>query len=202
MKSNDVTKRSYHHGNLRETLLANAKDMLANEGAQSLSLRKLAKQAGVSAPAVYSHFADKRELLAYLAADGYQLFTASMRKELPKQAAEEKDYLRGLARGYVYFAVDHPALFQLMFSSELGDLSLVPELATASSESYQLLEELVQRQLEHSQSIVPKAIATTACWSIVHGLANLINEKRIALETVNVESLENLVNEVCDMICF
>ena len=202
MKNNKLEKKSYHHGNLREALLAAAGNILKAEGAEALSLRKVAKHTGVSAPALYSHFSDKRELLAHIAAEGYRLFSASMRKELPHKTTSGKEYLIGLARGYVYFAVENPALFQLMFSAELGDLSTVPELAEASSDSYNLLQESVRKQVVASGSVVSAEIAIAASWAIVHGLASLLNEKRINVSETGAESLEDLVNQVSAMLSF
>lgn len=202
MKNKGLEKQNYHHGNLREALLAAAMETLTTEGADALSLRKVAKQAGVSAPALYSHFSDKRELLAHLAAKGYQLFSASMRKELPDQKTSGKQYLIGLARGYVYFAVEHPALFQLMFSAELGDLSTIPELANASFDSYSLLEDSVRKQVAATGSAVSAEIAIAASWSIVHGLASLLNERRISISESGANSLDDLVNQVGSMLTF
>ena len=202
MKNKELSKKSYHHGNLRTALIAAASDILKTQGVQTLSLRKVAAHAGVSAPALYSHFSDKRELLAHVAAQGYRAFSASMREQLPDNPTSEKDYLVGLARGYIYFATENPALFQLMFSAELDDLPSVPELSQASSESYSLLEEFVSKQIAASQSTIPKEIAITAAWSIVHGLANLINEKRISVSKSGAKSLEDLVNQVSAMLTF
>lgn len=200
MKNKEITKKSYHHGNLREALLDAASEILKSEGAGALNLRKVAKHAGVSAPALYSHFSDKRELLAHVAARGYGLFSQSMRKQLPEQAEATGESLMGLARGYVYFAVEHPALFQLMFSADLGDLSSMPELALASSESYQLLEKSVELHVAASKSTIPTDIAITAAWSIVHGLASLLNEKRISVTDSSAKSLEDLVNQVSSIL--
>ena len=74
-------KKAYHHGNLREALVAAARDILDTRGVEGLSLRKVAQQTGVSPTALYSHFQDKRELLAMLAIEGFESLTARMEQE-------------------------------------------------------------------------------------------------------------------------
>lgn len=197
-----LEKKSYHHGNLKEALIDAARALLDEVGVEGLSLRKVAQQAGVSPTALYSHFADKRELLAHLAARGYEQFSKSMRSELPKDKKSGKSYLMGLARGYVYFATSEPQLFQLMFSRELGDLNKTPELEQASTKAYELMAKAVKKQVKQDGSKVEVEFAIAAAWSLAHGLASLLNEDRLNVKPKNAKSLKKLVNKVSLMLNF
>ena len=107
-----TSKETYHHGNLRAALIQTAIKILELEGLNALSLRRIAREAGVSQAAPYSHFKDKQALLLAVCADGYEKFAARMRQEAG--TATGPDYIAGLGRGYIYFALENPALFELM----------------------------------------------------------------------------------------
>src|SRR6478672_7153397 len=96
---------TYHHGNLRPALLRAATKTLEKEGVGALSLRDLARRAGVSHNAPYRHFPDRESLLAALAADGFEKLGQAMRGQGGKEMGE----------AYVRFALEHPQLFRLMF---------------------------------------------------------------------------------------
>ena len=102
-----MNDRNYHHGNLREALTEAAHDILANGGVEALSLRKVALKAGVSPTALYSHFKDKRALLALLATRGFEQLAAYMETETHKAGSSSDTdafSLLSLARGYVKFS--------------------------------------------------------------------------------------------------
>ena len=110
-------KDSYHHGNLRNLLLEAARRRLEAEGLEALSLRALAENAGVSKSAPYRHFANKHELLVALAADGFRDFAEALAaSSTASSGLTAIDGLRDLARAYLLFAQDRPALYRHMFS--------------------------------------------------------------------------------------
>ena len=110
-----VTPRPYHHGNLRTVLLEQAERTLADGG--DLSLRALARQAGVSHAAPRRHFADKQALLDALAEDGFERLGGELREAM--SAAEGfNERLLAFARAYVRFATEHAALLELMFAGK------------------------------------------------------------------------------------
>ncbi|MDX3388065.1 TetR/AcrR family transcriptional regulator [Streptomyces niveiscabiei] len=107
--------RPYHHGDLRSTLLRSAERTLREKGAAALSLRELARTAGVSHAAPSRHFKDKQALLDALALDGYdRLNTAMETANDPTLPLEPR--LTSLARAYLTFAIDHPELLELMYT--------------------------------------------------------------------------------------
>lgn len=195
-----MTKKAYHHGNLREAILQSARDILDLHGVEGLSLRKVAQHTGVSATALYSHFRDKRELLAVLAAGGFEQLTADMQQQAANDGAAPD--LAGLARGYVLFAVDNRALFQLMFGREIGDLLEFPQLVAAGSKSYELMATCVASAMGEATTAAKASVAATAAWSMVHGLSMLIIDGRITAQDQGVNSNSELVNQVCSMLNF
>lgn len=108
----------YHHGNLRTTLLEAAAASIERDGVEALSLRQLARDAGVSHAAPSRHFRDKQALLDALAEDGFIRMAAALDSAIAPQAtssAEVRARFDALARGYVTFALAQPTLVGLMF---------------------------------------------------------------------------------------
>lgn len=154
-------ERPYHHGNLRQALLDAAVDAIAEQGLSDVSLRDVARRAGVSHAAPAHHFGTKAGLFTALATDGFARFTAAM------EAAADFEEV-GLA--YVRFAVANPSVFELMFRP---DLLLVDDAAllTESARAYQFLLDRAA-DVAASMGVDAQEIAVTA-WSLVHGFATL-----------------------------
>jgi AcrR family transcriptional regulator len=167
--------RGYHHGDLRETLMQAALESIEAHGTEQLSLRALARQAGVSPTAPYRHFPSKRCLLAALITRGFGDLERSVR--LASEAAPDDPGERLLAAGlgYVAFALEHPTCYHLMFSTVLGDFSDYQELQKAAERSYAvvlaIIEQLLARPGAPELSV---AEAGGVCWTAVHGLSSLL----------------------------
>ncbi|WP_017241169.1 TetR/AcrR family transcriptional regulator [Streptomyces sp. SS] len=155
-----TSRNSYHHGDLRQAVLAAALDVIAAEGPGALSLRDLARRAGVSHAAPAHHFKDRTGLLTAIAAEGYDLLADAL-----ADAPELSE--RGVR--YVRFAVDHPAHFTVMFQPELlraDDPALLAAKDRASAEL---------RAGVTGLGSVPDARTTgIAAWSLAHGFATLL----------------------------
>lgn len=135
-----MPERSYHHGNLRSVLLQNAEELLRSEGAEALSLRELARRAGVSHGAPRAHFIDRRALLDALAVRGFERLTDVVGDAL----AGDPDFetrLRLVAHAYVRFAVEDAALMEHMFTTKVLDPH--GEVAEAAARLFRLLDEAV-----------------------------------------------------------
>src|SRR3954471_14076598 len=113
-----MTTRPFHHGNLRAVLLEQAGTMLRHGGADALSLRNLAKQAGVSHGAPRSHFIDRQALLDALAEKGFARLTDEVAAAIAGEPADFDRRMRAVARAYVGFAVTDAALLDLMFAAK------------------------------------------------------------------------------------
>ena len=110
--------RPYHHGHLREALLAVAERALEAGGVQSFSLRELSRELGVSHTSPRRHFADKQALLDALAVRGFERFDKVLGKAAAKRGLDFRTRLTGMAHAYVGFAVKHPALLNLMYDAK------------------------------------------------------------------------------------
>lgn len=156
-----MTVRPYHHGNLKSALLDAAVDAIEQSGPAALSLRDLARRAGVSHAAPAHHFGDKAGLLTELAAQGYDLLADAVRAAGPDLVEA------GVA--YVRFAVDHRAHFEVMFQPGLHRPD-DPELLAASRRADRALTEALTASVP-ARAAEPEA--RLAAWSIVHGFAAL-----------------------------
>ncbi|MEU1530496.1 TetR/AcrR family transcriptional regulator [Streptomyces fagopyri] len=157
-----TTPRPYHHGDLRRAILSAALDVIAAEGPSALSLRDLARRAGVSHAAPAHHFKDRTGLLTAIAAEGHGLLAATL-----TEAAD----LREAGVHYVRFAREHPAHFQVMFTPELLRANDV-ELATARALSAESLRRAVAAR-RPGPDVDPR-LAAVAAWSLAHGFATLL----------------------------
>jgi AcrR family transcriptional regulator len=110
--------RPYHHGNLRAALFQTAEAALEEGGSQSISLRELARELGVSHTSPRRHFADKQALLDALALSGFERLDAAIGRATQNRAHTFKTRLTKLGQAYVAFALKHPALFALMFEAK------------------------------------------------------------------------------------
>jgi AcrR family transcriptional regulator len=168
-----VTKEHrYHHGNLKKTLLDATVKLIAKVGPRAFTLREVARLAKVSHNAPYRHFRDKEELLAAVAAEGFERLADSM----IETAAPAGDALQALllaGRGYVQFALQWPEHFSIMFD-HCQDLDAYPDYAASAQRAFQVLLDHVARAQGSGQLPAgdPNPLAITA-WSMVHGIAKL-----------------------------
>ncbi len=167
------TAREYHHGDLRTALVAAALDLLAQDGADALSLRAVARRAGVSAMAPYRHYADKEALLAAVASLGFERLRAALLAA--DAAAPPADALIAQAVAYVRYALDNPALFRLMFGPRRAFIH--PDLLAAGETAYSVLASRVAADMPPGTAREARALG---CWSMVHGLASLFLDGRIS----------------------
>ena len=167
--------KSYHHGNLRAELLDTAVQQLRETGADDLSLRALARAAGVSQTAPYRHFSDKGELLAAMATRGYRQLLAALRSAEQSAGDCPKAKLVAVAQAYVEFAAENPQLFKLMFGPAVQPMQKYPELRAASRDTLGLVREMLQLGIDQGIYHFEDDLAylTNAGWSSIYGLATL-----------------------------
>ena len=170
--------KPHHHGNLRAALIDAGLTLLAEEGVQGLSLRKAAARAGVSHAAPAHHFAGKAGLVRALAAHGFRTFTDLMASERFRDGHTPMDQMQGICRGYLRFAEEHEALFQLIFTLDFTSHDVDEEFETASRQAYELLSEVCG--LFEPLPGGPKAVETMI-WSLVHGYASLRRYGRLVV---------------------
>jgi AcrR family transcriptional regulator len=137
------TRATYHHGSLREVLITACVALIEAEGIGAVSLRRVAREAGVSPGAPYHHFADRSALLAAISVRGYDLLAGQLR-QARQQAPTAVRALGALVETYVGFARDHPAYLHLMLRPELSQPRHHPETQTAGDQAIQLLTAVVE----------------------------------------------------------
>jgi AcrR family transcriptional regulator len=173
-------ERSYHHGDLRQALVSSALEILSEGGVAGLSLRAAARRAKVSATAPYRHFADKEALLAAVAEHGFRRLTERF-TAAAAAAPDPRTALAALGVAYVVFARDEPSLFKLMFGPAIETKSAHPALDEAGCDCFRALQQAVAaaRFFDCGRDVEDISLA---CWSLVHGLASLIVDGRLATE--------------------
>ena len=168
----DPSKRKYHHGNLREALVVAGLELLETVGLDGLSLRSIAAHVGVSHTAPKNHFANARALTTALACEGFWRLAKQL-KDATTGNGPRQDKLRNAARAYVRFALEHPALFQLMFSPNQCDRSDMA-LSEAETAAERTLADLANG-LDWKRNYAPFGHQRTEwmLWSYMHGYATL-----------------------------
>lgn len=171
----------YHHGALREALLQAAERVLERDGLSGLTLRAVAREAGVSHAAPTHHFGDLTGLLSELAAVGFRQFNAAMASSC---AAATTPLDRALARpkAYVAYAQAHPGMYGIMFRTERLDYSR-PSLHEAAEASFAGLANAVgtmrQEQISGDALTLNQGAAIARAWSLVHGFTMLLLDGRL-----------------------
>jgi AcrR family transcriptional regulator len=174
--------KSYHHGDLREALIAATDKILSTRGVEGFSLRDVARRAGVSPAAPAHHFGSAAGLLTEVATRAFKDFTQALRAGAERGGEDPGERLRGQGVAYVRFALSQPGRYSLMFRRDLL-LPDDPHLRAASHEAYGELEAAIRRVLEMSreQSLNRAAqAAIIGAWAIVHGFASLALDGKLA----------------------
>jgi AcrR family transcriptional regulator len=175
-----AARKPYHHGDLREALLAQVGRIIRERGLEYLSLREVAREAGVSHGAPAHHFKDKAGLLTAFAAQGYERMARSV--VAAAAASGGKDgaaALEALGTAYVRFAVENPEQFGVMFRPGALD-EANPDLELAREAAYGVLLSTLHRcQREGQLEGVDVELATVLAWSTMHGIAGLLLSGRM-----------------------
>jgi AcrR family transcriptional regulator len=183
-------RERYHHGDLRQALVDAAVALIAEEGFGALSLREVARRAGVTHAAPYRHFADKEALLEAVAVEGFR----DMAREMSARIAPLSDPLARLSAAgvaYVMFAVRHPPHFRVMFGPHFTRKLDMPPPEAGEADAFRLLMGCIESAqgagLMHGGD--SRALALTA-WSLVHGLASLIVDRQLDDSVPGLEAAE------------
>ncbi|MCF8505690.1 MAG: TetR/AcrR family transcriptional regulator [Caulobacter sp.] len=164
--------RPYHHGDLRRALVDAARRILENEGPSALSLRAVAREAGVSPAAPYHHFKDKGELLEAVAFVGWDALGEAMtaaKDRTPDLGARMTEI--GVA--YVQFSQEHPALYRVMYDCSRDKDELPEGLQDKEDSAYCQVRETFRAFAGPEVADVDIELATIAAWCAAHGLAEM-----------------------------
>lgn len=174
--------RSYHHGDLRSTLISEGIALVENEGIEALTLREVARRAGVSATAVYRHFPDKAALIAALAGEAVRRLGEAQR-DAALAAGGGRAGFTATGRAYVRFALANPGLFRLTYSS--------PDYTHSGLHEGDLASDLLManaRMLSGNDEAAARRLSLQA-WAVAHGLAMLMLDKSIPAEDAIIDSV-------------
>ncbi len=174
-----MSRDTYHHGDLKAVILAQAAELVAERGADGVSLRELARAAGVSHAAPAHHFTDRRGLFTALASEGFRLLADALRAARP-------DFIDA-ALAYVRFALEHPGHYAVMFDKSLyydADPDLVAAEAAAGAE---LAAGVATLSDPHAKADPDGA--ALAAWSLVHGFSMLWLNQAVNVETTDSDPM-------------
>jgi AcrR family transcriptional regulator len=166
-------RATYHHGDLKRALTEAALALVAEKGPKGFTLSEAARRAGVSLAAPYRHFADKADLLASVAEQGFLELHQAM-AVTGEGMSDPRDRVTEISRTYVRWAVAHPDYYQVMFGAETKDKAEHPGLLVAGARAFNTLLEVVAECLAAGlmRGGEPLQLAGPM-WSMVHGIAAL-----------------------------
>lgn len=170
-------QKSYHHGNLYETLVKAGTSLLKDEGLPNFTLRETARRAGVSHAAPKNHFASVEDLLCEIAARGFEQFVAELDREadiILSQSADER--LIAMGRAYVAFARANTEVYHLMFRQSQA-FAKSEHLQKAARAAWDQLETAVKAVIGPERTDAKERSAHV--WALVHGIASLIIDRRL-----------------------
>lgn len=174
-----MAERPFHHGNLRTVLLDEATAVLRESGVDGLSLRDLARRAGVSHGAPRSHFVDRQALLDALAEAGFQRLTADVRAALGEPGDDVRARFLRVAGAYVDFAIDDAALMDLMFQAKAQAGGGPLRVAEAAAELFTVLDSAMGLRSDDTDEGARNAFGLLFA-ATVQGIASLVSSRRIA----------------------
>lgn len=195
-------RRAYHHGDLRRSLLETSLQVIEQEGVSRLSLREVARRAGVSHAAPKHHFGDLRGLHCAIAEQGYRKLAEHMARA--RDAAPGASPLLAFQRmgvAYVEFATRHPGHFRAMFHPEVADRSDQPALEQAAEAAYALLLDAMGAA-QAAGEVRPHGTRELAlgAWSMVHGLAALAVDRQLEGKGLSAGDAVALARELTDQL--
>lgn len=175
---NEERKRrsdGYHHGNLRQALLAAARGLLEEKGPHGLALREIARRVGVSAPSAYHHFPSLDAIAVALA----QIGLNELHQAMLAAPTNERGMLRLAGRAYIDFARKNPQLYRLIFGERFtGSSEQGAQLAALRAATHDFLIERLGRRLPPEQT----AVAAVYLWSLIHGLTMLVLDSHLSAD--------------------
>jgi AcrR family transcriptional regulator len=182
---------SYHHGDLKSELLETALKMLKTKSPNELSLRELAREAGVSQAAPYRHFKSKEELMAAIMTQGFELKSKYMQEAVEKNKDDVLKMYYACALSYFKMGKNHPQHFKLMFGPEVIPDKEHQLLMHASCTSFALLKNMIVKcQDEKLIGGGDPYVRALHCWTVVHGFTMLYAEGRLKWLGVTDENAE------------
>ena len=189
-----MSKKKYHHGDLKNALIEAGIEILAKDGLGALSLREVARQAGVSHTAPYAHYADKQALIAAIATAGYEKLFARLADVVQQNQATPAQQLAEAGWAYLEFAFEEPDHFKITFSDVVEKEKDYPAFVEISQKSFKLVVMIIEAcQQTGVLPAGPSDLIAVSVWSLLHGLASLILEEQISHTILDRYTLQDML---------
>ena len=176
--------KSYHHGNLKQELILCACKLCEENGYETLSMRSIAKESGVSQTAPYRHFETKESLYASVAMEGFKKLSKVTSIDTSQKVTKKK--LIETSVNYINFGLENANTYDLMFGTAVGDFSNYPELLDCANATYENMRLSFAKLANDSEEII--AYKCITLWSMLHGLVGIL--RKVAIAGVEGEPLK------------
>lgn len=187
------TRKQASVRDLRQDILDTARSVLADQGVAALSMREVARRAGVTHQAPYHHFGDRESILAELVTHGFDELARSLASANDiAPSSGKRAALLASGEAYIGFALTHKGVFRIMFRPDVCNPMRFPELQQARVRAHAELERLVQ--IVHGSR--PVAGLESIYWAYVHGMACLMIDGPLATQLPTDEARQNHLREV------
>jgi len=190
-----MVEKTYHHGNLRNSLIEAGIELLNSEGEKNFSIRKVAVMCGVSNAAPYSHFKSKQELLEAMKSHVTDKFTEELNCSIKDADLDDPYTLVKLGKSYVMFFIKNPQYYQFLFSQSCIKVNLnMNEGEESNYPPFNMLKDLhfkILGKMGFSEEKIKNAIISA--WSTVHGLAAIATMKGVTYDGNWENKIEDII---------
>jgi AcrR family transcriptional regulator len=167
--------KTYHHGNLKQELISCACRLCEEHGYESLSMRSIAKESGVSQTAPYRHFDTKESLYASVAMEGFKKLSVATNLDTSKKVTKKNLVEKGI--NYINFGLEHANTYDLMFGTAVGDFFNYPDLLDCANDTYENMRLSFSKLSDDPEEVI--AYKCITLWSMLHGLVGILRKVAI-----------------------
>ncbi len=189
--------RPYHHGDLRRALILAAERILEREGPQALSLRAVAREAGVSPAAPYHHFKDKSDLLNAIAEAGFEALGEAIKGAV---AADTEAKMHTMGVAYVKFARENPALYRVMYDCSRAQDGM-PDKTHGEGGGFHLVEQAMIRAGIDPSNQVDLKLWCISAWCSAHGVAEMVGFAQFKPMIDELGGEDRFIEELMSRVC-
>ena len=189
-----MPSKKYHHGDLKNALIKGGVEILGEEGVSGLTLRKVAKRAGVSHSAPYAHFKDRHSLIAAISTEGFRQLYDALDAAVLAHADDPREQLVEAAWAYVQFALNNTDTFKIMFSGVLEKEKDYPSFIEISGKTFERVVDIV-RACQNAGILRPgpSELVAVSVWGQVHGIISLALEGQISHRVLDRFTLRDVL---------